>query len=61
VPLLREVIASGDLSLSKARRIVTVLTKDNCQEWINKANTFKQGPLERQSPKLILLRESERD
>ena len=48
VPEIKKAVKSGELSLSQARRIVPVVTKANCREWINKAKDLRQGELERQ-------------
>ena len=47
VPELKEAIVTGKLSLSKARRIVPVLNKDNQELWIAKATELNQKELEK--------------
>ncbi len=58
VPALREAIDNGTISLSQARRVVTVITPQNSLEWIEKASTLSQRELERQvtvaNPKAII-------
>ena len=48
VPELKAAIDEGTLTVSKARRIVPVLTQANSAEWIEKASTLKQKDLERE-------------
>jgi hypothetical protein len=48
VPEIQTAIVQGELSLSQARRIVTVITPENKEEWIAKAKTLPQGELERE-------------
>ena len=48
VPELKEAIEQGTLTLSVARRIVPVITKESSAEWIEKAATLKQRDLERE-------------
>ncbi len=52
VPRLSEAVINGELSLSKARRIVPVVTLSNCDTWIKTANTLKQRPLESEVAKV---------
>ena len=47
VPELRRAVASGELSISKARRIVGVINPENSLEWIEAAKSLKQRQLER--------------
>ena len=47
VPELKVAIDSGTLTLSKARRIVPVITSANSSEWITKACELKQTVLEK--------------
>ena len=47
VPRLAEAFVNGDLSISKARRIASVVTPENCDAWIGKANEMKQYELEK--------------
>ena len=47
VPELKEAIDAGKLTLSKARRIVPVITSENHDEWIQKAANTTQRELER--------------
>ena len=46
VPALKEAVVSGEISLSQARRIVSVVTHDTSKEWIAKASTLNQKQLE---------------
>jgi hypothetical protein len=48
VPEIRAAIVQGELTLSQARRIVSVVTKDNHKEWIEKAKSLPQKALERE-------------
>jgi 5-methylcytosine-specific restriction endonuclease McrA len=48
VPEIQNAVVQGDLSLSQARRIVTVLTPENKEEWIGKAKVLSQDQLERE-------------
>ncbi len=43
IPALRDAVIMGELSISKARRICGVITKDNAQEWITAAMTLKKN------------------
>jgi hypothetical protein len=52
VPELKKEIESGGLTLSKARRIVPVLTKENHSEWIEKAKTLPKAELEKEVAKV---------
>jgi hypothetical protein len=52
VPELKKEIESGGLTLSKARRIVPVLTKENHSEWIEKAKTLPKAELEKEVAKI---------
>ena len=47
VPALKEAVISGQLSLSKARRIVPIIDSRNASEWIEKASSLKQRDLEK--------------
>lgn len=51
VPELRKAIVGGELSISKARRIVGVINSENSQEWILAAKNLKQRELERKISK----------
>ena len=57
VPELAQAISKGELSVSKARRIVPVVTKETNAEWISKARTLPQKVLEKEvakaSPSLV--------
>ncbi|MGZ6423508.1 MAG: hypothetical protein ACXWSR_21435, partial [Bdellovibrionota bacterium] len=53
VPALQAAIASAELSVSKARKIVPVLTLENQEEWIEKAKMLPQRELERQVARLV--------
>jgi polyhydroxyalkanoate synthesis regulator phasin len=48
VPEIKQAVAQGELTLSEARRIVPVLTKENHKEWIEKAKRLPQKELERE-------------
>jgi hypothetical protein len=48
VPELKAAIEEGTLSLSQARRVVPVITKETAQAWIEKAATLPQRELERE-------------
>jgi len=48
VPELKEAIDNGELHLSNARRIVSVLNPKNKKEWIDKASLLSQRELERE-------------
>src|SRR5690349_5720850 len=46
VPRLKDAVDHCEINLSKARRIVPVITTDNADEWITKAATLNQKDLE---------------
>jgi glutaredoxin len=48
IPEIQKAIAQGNLTLSKARRIVPVITPQNQEAWIEKARTLTQKVLERE-------------
>lgn len=48
VPELKEAIQSGHITVSKARKITPVLTKENKSEWLEKASTLTQRKLEQE-------------
>jgi 5-methylcytosine-specific restriction endonuclease McrA len=48
VPELRQAIAQGAITLSHARRIASVLTRQNQAEWLHKAATLSQRQLEKE-------------
>ena len=48
VPEIRDAISLGNLTLSQARRIVPVITPENKDLWLSKAQTLSQKELERQ-------------
>jgi len=48
VPALKEAIKSQSLSVSKARRITSVITKDNQEKWIPLALELSQRDLEKE-------------
>jgi len=48
VPELKRAVTSGELTLSQARRIVPVLSKQNHVEWVEKAKVLTQKELERE-------------
>jgi len=47
VPVLKEAVISGKISLSKARRIVSVIDETNAGRWIELAASLAQKDLER--------------
>lgn len=47
VPEIIEAIIQGELTLSQARRIVPVVSKDNSKHWIDQARNLSQVELER--------------
>ena len=51
VPEIRQAIVQGNLTLSQARRIVSVITPENQEEWIAKAIVLPQAELEREVTK----------
>jgi hypothetical protein len=48
VPELKDAIKAGELGVSKARKIVSILTPENQDEWIRKARELPQAKLERE-------------
>lgn len=48
VPELKEAVVSGQLSISKARKITPVLTKENSSTWIEKAISLPKAKLEKE-------------
>jgi hypothetical protein len=48
VPELKEAVQKGDLSLNAARKIVSVITSETQQSWIEKAKTLRQKDLEKE-------------
>ena len=48
VPELQTAIAEGKLSVTKAKTISSVLTSDNHETWIEKAQSFSKDKLERE-------------
>lgn len=51
IPALKEAIEEGSLSVSKARKITPILTQENQEVWILKAQTLPQSKLEREVAK----------
>jgi len=47
VPELKSAIAQGELTLSEARRIAPVITKENSSHWIDQAKNLSQTELEK--------------
>ncbi len=47
VPALKEEIRAGNITVSKARRIVPVLREENQQHWLNLAKTVSKKELEK--------------
>lgn len=58
IPELKQAIQSGELSISKARKITPVLTKENKSEWIQLAKTSTSREIERavaiEKPELLI-------
>jgi hypothetical protein len=52
VPGLQAAIQAGTLSVSKARKIVPILTLANQEEWVDKARTFSTRKLEEEVAKV---------
>jgi len=52
VPELKQVIARGNLTVSKAKAIVAVLTPENHDHWITKAKVLSKDKLEREVAKV---------
>jgi hypothetical protein len=48
VPKLKEAIQKGELSLNTARKIVSVITPETQNHWLEKAKTLRQKELERE-------------
>jgi hypothetical protein len=48
VPEIKQAVVQGELTLSQARRIAPVITKENHEEWIGKAKSLPQKELERE-------------
>jgi hypothetical protein len=48
VPEIKSAVIQGELTLSQARRIAPVVTKENHEEWIEKAKVLPQKELERE-------------
>jgi len=48
IPALNQALASGDLSVSKAKRIASAIQYGEAEEWIEKAKTLSQKELERE-------------
>lgn len=48
VPRLMEAIREGSASISKAKKIVSVLTPENQEEWIEKARTLSSRKIEKE-------------
>jgi len=51
VRTLEVAVTSGELSLSRSRRIVPVVTKANATQWIEKAKTLPQRELKKPWPR----------
>src|SRR5688572_21358036 len=52
IPKLKEEIEKGVISVSKAQRIVSVITKENQSEWLTKASTLSKRELEKEVVKV---------
>jgi hypothetical protein len=48
VPEIKAAVVQGELTLSQARRIAPVVTKENHKQWIEKAKSLPQKELERE-------------
>jgi hypothetical protein len=48
VPQIKQAVEQGELTLSQARRILPVITKENHTEWVQKAKSLPQKELERE-------------
>ncbi len=48
IPALRDEIASGSISISKARKITPVLKAENQSEWLDRARTLTSRQLEKE-------------
>lgn len=48
LPALLDAVANGKIPISKARTITALLTKENCETWIRKAETLSKTQLERE-------------
>lgn len=48
VPEIKAAVVQGDLTLSQARRIVPVVTRENHEQWIERAKSLPQRELERE-------------
>jgi hypothetical protein len=48
VPEIKSAVIQGELTLSQARRIAPVVTKENHEQWIEKAKALPQKELERE-------------
>src|SRR5262249_30057490 len=48
IPKLKEAIQEGTLNVSKARRIVSVITPETQEDWISKTQSLSQRDLERE-------------
>ncbi len=48
IPELKEKVKSGSITLSNAKQIAVVVTKENAQEWLEKAKTLSKRELERE-------------
>jgi len=57
IPELKKEIQKGNLSVSKARKITSVIKKENFPVWLEKLKTLPQKELEKEVAKMILRRE----
>jgi hypothetical protein len=48
IPEIKQAIVQGELTLSQARRIIPVVTRENHKEWLAKAKSLPQKELERE-------------
>jgi 5-methylcytosine-specific restriction endonuclease McrA len=52
IPLLQAALLNGELGVSKARKILSVVTRSNSEEWIEKARTLSTRELEAEVAKV---------
>jgi len=52
-PELKQALQSGEILVSKARKITAVMTKETQNEWISKAQTLSTGALEKEVARVL--------
>ncbi len=52
VPKLKEAIRKQEITVSKAHRIASVMTRENCDHWLNLAKTLPKSQLEKEVAKI---------